>query len=287
MQLIESMVDTACWSAIFRAEENERSDALFRDRWARELAGERGARILKAIPLGPCDSWSPAVRTHLIDRMVMQCIEREGVDLVLNLGAGYCMRPYRMFLPKTLRWIEADFPTLIEEKNARLASQEPACRLERVGLDIRIGVDRRALLNRLGGQCKRGMVITEALLFHFTAGEIGEIGGDLAGQGRFAFWTADIMNPAMLVIFKYAMNRHLESAGADLHFAPAGGPGFFRRMGWEPREAHSIFREAARLRRLCPWLRGVSLAPDAPPWMPFIPWMGACLFGRPAANIGV
>jgi len=37
--------DTALWVAVYRAEESERTDAVFHDPYASKLAGERGTQI--------------------------------------------------------------------------------------------------------------------------------------------------------------------------------------------------------------------------------------------------
>ena|ERR1700741_2601535 len=47
---IQHISDTARWAAVYRARESEREDALFRDPFARRLAGERGEHIAKATP---------------------------------------------------------------------------------------------------------------------------------------------------------------------------------------------------------------------------------------------
>ncbi|PYL21082.1 MAG: SAM-dependent methyltransferase, partial [Verrucomicrobia bacterium] len=39
------MSDTARWVAVYRARETQRTDAVFRDPFARQLAGERGEQI--------------------------------------------------------------------------------------------------------------------------------------------------------------------------------------------------------------------------------------------------
>ena len=55
--------------AAYRAEESERRDALFRDPWARQLAGERGLRALDAMPHGRRFAWPMVVRTVLFDEL--------------------------------------------------------------------------------------------------------------------------------------------------------------------------------------------------------------------------
>ncbi len=51
---------------------------------------------------------------------------RGGIDGVVNLAAGLDARPYRLQLPRTLRWIEVDLPAMVKEKgDARLNCTMP------------------------------------------------------------------------------------------------------------------------------------------------------------------
>jgi len=47
--LIRNISDTARWVAVYRARETERADGLFRDPFARRLAGTRGEEIAAVI----------------------------------------------------------------------------------------------------------------------------------------------------------------------------------------------------------------------------------------------
>src|ERR1700720_3770251 len=96
--LIRNISDTARWAAVYRARESERENALFRDPFARRLAGERGEQIAKARPLHEKHSWSWVTRTYLFDRIISEQIG-QGADMVVNLAAGLDTRPYRMQLP--------------------------------------------------------------------------------------------------------------------------------------------------------------------------------------------
>ena len=49
---IRSVADTALWVAVYRAEESERKDAIFKDPYARRLAGERGFNIVESMEAG-------------------------------------------------------------------------------------------------------------------------------------------------------------------------------------------------------------------------------------------
>src|SRR6266511_3868475 len=113
--LMEDVSDTARWVAYYRALESERSDALFRDPFARRLAGERGRAMAEKMPPVALP-WAIAVRTRVYDELILETIERDRVSAVLNLAAGMDARPYRLRLPKALRWIEADLPSILAAK---------------------------------------------------------------------------------------------------------------------------------------------------------------------------
>src|SRR5438046_7427925 len=105
--LIANVSDTARWVAAYRAEESARPDALFRDHLAARLAGEKGAAIAKRAAPRLHSGWPLVVRTKVIDDLVLDAVA-DGADLVVNLAAGLDTRPYRLKLPPTLRWVEAD-----------------------------------------------------------------------------------------------------------------------------------------------------------------------------------
>ena len=94
-QAIQNVSDTAFMVAGFRASETERADALFRDPLAAKLAGDHGCTILTALPRRYVGEWTVVIRTVIIDALLRQAIA-DGVDTILNLGAGLDTRPYRM-----------------------------------------------------------------------------------------------------------------------------------------------------------------------------------------------
>ena len=112
---INNVADTALWIAGYRAQETERDDHLFLDPLAKKLAGSRGMGMVATTPHTQAMAFAMVIRTVAIDRLVLSAIDR-GVDTVINLGAGLDTRPYRMKLPWTLKWIEVDFPDMINFK---------------------------------------------------------------------------------------------------------------------------------------------------------------------------
>ena len=147
--LIRDISDTARWVAVYRARESEREDAVFRDPFARALAGERGERIAGSVKLGEENAWSFIARTYLFDRFVTRLVAH-GADMVVNLAAGLDTRPYRMELPASLRWVEVDLPDILDYKEEILADAKPVCQLERVRLDLSNEDGRRGLFADLG-----------------------------------------------------------------------------------------------------------------------------------------
>src|SRR3954465_7948017 len=170
--LIRDVSDTARWMAVYRARETDRADAVFRDPFARTLAGERGERIAAALPFFEEHAWSIVARTHLFDRLVTRLVQ-SGVELIVNLAAGLDARPYRMALPASLRWVEVDLPEILDYKDEILADVKPACARERVRLDLTNEAARRGLFARLGREAQHAAVLSEGLVVYLMPREVG------------------------------------------------------------------------------------------------------------------
>ena len=245
--LIENVSDTSFWIAHLRAVETERADALFRDPFAGRLAGERGAQIAAAMPMSRVIAWTVAIRTCIIDNYINFAIG-EGVDSVLNLGAGLDTRPYRMNLPASLNWIEADYPHIIDYKERVLASERTRCRLERVQIDLADLSQRRRLFERVNAQTKKMLVITEGVIPYLSTGEAASLADDLRTLDHAGLWVVDYLHPEMM---KYRQRKGMGRAmqKASFKFAPADWFGFFREHGWQAKEIRYVAEEAERLGR--------------------------------------
>ncbi len=277
--LIRDITDTARWVAVYRARESERADAVFRDPYARALAGDRGERIANALPFGQEHAWAWTARTYLFDRYVSQQIAA-GADLILNLAAGLDARPYRMDLPGSLRWIEVDLPETLDYKEQVLAGTTPRCALERVPLDL-FNVDaRRGLFARLGRGATRIVVLTEGLLIYLMTDAVVGLGRDLANAAAIQHWIVDIVSPGLLRMLQDQMGDIVKQAGAPYLFAPAEGPAFFEQAGWTPIALSSILKTARKLDRLPPFLRMMAMLPESKGPQGSRPWSAVCLLAR-------
>jgi methyltransferase (TIGR00027 family) len=280
--LIRNVSDTARWAAVFRAQESERPDALFRDPYARRLAGERGQQIAEAMTMHSRHAWSWVMRTYVFDDYLTREIAN-GVDTVVNLAAGLDARPYRMQLPASLRWIEVDLPDLIAYKTEVLAGETPRCTLERVPLDLADLARRRALFAQIGASARRVLVLSEGLLIYLSREDVNALATDLSKAASFRYWMFDIVSPGLReMMMKQAGGggAELERAGAPFKFAPAEGPDYFRQFGWRPLEVRSTFKSASKVGRL-PWsLKLFGLFPESNGKQGKRPWSGLCLFER-------
>ena len=260
-QSLRNISDTALWVAAYRARESERADALFHDPFARKLAGPRGEKIAKELEQGQRYDWPYVSRTLRFDQIISQQVQ-QGADMVINLAAGLDARPYRMDLPASLKWVEVDFPAMIDYKDEILAGEKPRCALERVKLDLSDVPARRALFQRLGSGARKVLVATEGLLVYLTRDENIALAQDLAAQPSFREWVIDLCSPGLLKMLQQNLGA-LEKAGSPLKFGPEEGPDFFRPVGWAPVEIYSMLKTAAKIKRLPFFLRLISLLPES------------------------
>lgn len=245
---VSDVSDTARWVAYYRGVETFRPNAIFKDPLAVRLAGEKGRAIASRANKYMGNGWPIVARTKAIDDLILDCVAR-GCDGVLNLAAGLDTRPYRLALPPSLPWIEADFPGIIDEKNAVLANETPRCRLQRVGVDLSDTQTRRAFLEEAIGDRKRVLVLTEGLVMYLDEATVRALSRDLRRPG-IAWWILDTFSPASRDWSMKMMAADLKQA--PLVFAPENGVAFFEALGWHARDVRSLMAEAKRLRRL-PW----------------------------------
>ncbi|MFL6373164.1 MAG: class I SAM-dependent methyltransferase [Pyrinomonadaceae bacterium] len=275
---IRNISDTALWVAIYRAQESERPDAHFRDPYARRLAGQRGEKIAAEMHKKMSIAWPMIARTVNIDRIVNDAVAA-GADMVINLAAGLDSRPYRLELPADLKWVEVDLPDMVDYKEQALAGETPACKLERIRMDLRDVAGRREVFARLNDECSKALIISEGLLVYLSQEEVSALAEDLAAQPKFREWIIDLANPALLKMMRKTYDN-LADADAAMKFAPAEGPAFFEQFGWRPVEIHSALHTAAKLKRLPFLYRLFAFLPDSQGRKPNQVWGGVVRLER-------
>ena len=153
--------------AYARALEAERPDAIFQDSLSRRLAGEAGEGIARAVGDAELIARGIAVRTAVMDELILQKVKRDEVDLILNLAAGLDTRPWRLALPSILRWVDVDLPAILKYKTSVIGSERSACKYESLDADITDSTARARVFEHCGG-ARRVLVVTEGLLVYLT-----------------------------------------------------------------------------------------------------------------------
>lgn len=248
---IEHISDTARWVAEYRAMETDRPDAVFRDPYARRLAGPRGAEIVATMKQGRAMAWPMIVRTAVFDEMILDRV-RAGCDLVLNLAAGLDARPWRLELPSMLRWVDVDLPGILGHKVDELKNERPRCRYEPVMLDLTDIRKRQALFAQLGAQSKSALIVSEGLLVYFEPEQVAQLARDLHEPPSFRWWLIDIASPRLLKFLTGKWGKALERGKSPFKFAPAESTKFFEPHGWREVVFRNPGEDARRLHREMP-----------------------------------
>ncbi|MGB7212566.1 MAG: class I SAM-dependent methyltransferase [Gemmatimonadales bacterium] len=247
--MIEHVSDTARWVAYYRAMETDRPDALFRDPFARRLAGNEGKAIVDSLRNGRQSAWAMIVRTAVFDELILDRIQHRGATLVLNLACGLDTRAYRLPLPPDLRWIDVDLPGILEYKASALQAETPRCRYEAIAADLTDGHARDQLFGRVGTADPRVLVVAEGLLIYLTPGQVADLARALHDRPSFRWWLIDLASPRLLKLLARSWGTHLEHGNAPFQFGPAEGTAFFHATGWREEIFRSSLEEARRLHR--------------------------------------
>ena len=263
-QQLQSVSDTAFWMAYYRALESARPDALIHDPYARLLAGERGEQLVQHLTKGQGMTW-PILRSVCFDELILRQVA-QGIDTVLNLAAGLDARPYRLHLPASVHWIEVDLPEVIDYKEERLAGVAPVCRLQRIAVWLSQHDLRQSLFAEINAASGRVLVLTEGLLTYLRPEEVTSLTIDLYSQSRFECWITDLAAPFIVARMKKHLGKDLLAANADMYFAPAEGPEFFRPHGWRVMEFRDFLDEGRRLNRELPMARFGRVIEPMFPW---------------------
>ncbi len=247
--LIKNVSDTAFMVAVFRATENRRARPLFRDPLPTGLAGEHGIRIVDSSRARPSSAAGPSSSAPASS--TPSSTRRSGGDRhhsQSRRGPRYTSVPPH---PRLLRWIEVDYPHVIELKNSRLADDKPTCQLTRVA-DLADDKRRQEFLQVTAAGSSRILVLTEGVIPYLESEAVATLARELRSYSSFIGWITDYFSP---LTYKYRRRRKgLAQAmkNAPFKFEPLDYFGFFAQLGWNPREVSYLPEEGARLGRPFP-----------------------------------
>jgi methyltransferase (TIGR00027 family) len=187
---INHVSDTALMVAACRAHETSLDDAYFHDPFAERLAGERGLAILNAMPHANILRIGLAIRTRFIDDLLIDALSHNAIATVLSVGCGLDTRPWRLELPRDLRWVEVDFPDILDYKEQHMVGAMPRCRRERLSVDLNDPAQRRVMYEAAG--VSPALMITEGLLMYLSAATVDALASETATNTNVAHWIVDI-----------------------------------------------------------------------------------------------
>jgi methyltransferase (TIGR00027 family) len=248
---IQHVSDTSHWIAHYRAIESAREDALFKDPLAAVLAQARGENISSRLGFSKPMGWSVAIRTFIIDQFILSAIA-DGVDAVVNLGAGLDTRPYRLDVPPQLKWIEADFPQVIDFKEQHLKTEKPRCELRRVRLDLSNETERGRFLAEINSSSRKVLVLTEGVVMYLTNEDAASLGKALAAQNNFHYWITDYLSSYFMKLYHQGHMGRLRTENIPFLFNPKNWTEFFKNTGWNLKEMRYLSIEGRKLGRPTP-----------------------------------
>jgi methyltransferase (TIGR00027 family) len=166
---LESLAQTAWWTAAARACESRRGDRLFDDPWAGLLAGRRMVEQFEAALQGSGTADLQAVITRFFDEFALRGIRENGARQVVLVASGLDARAFRLSWPPQTRLFELEQPSLTAYKNQRLALIDAKPRCERVTVGVDLDKPWADALLRAGfDPLKRSIWILESFLYFLS-----------------------------------------------------------------------------------------------------------------------
>lgn len=254
--IINDVTDTAFWIAHYRAEENLRKDALFRDPFAHILIGDDGKKIATHTQGSRYTAWSVVIRTAIIDRFIYNLLPHK-IDTIINLGAGLDTRPYRLNLDKNLNWIEVDFENIINYKNEKLDQLKPNCNLKRIALDLSDDSKRDSFLKENASNSKNILVLTEGVIPYLTNAHAKSLADALYSFPAIKFWITEYYSPEILQFLR-TPKRIKQMEKSPFQFYPDDWFEFFHQSNWLELDVNYFGIESQKIGRTPPtpgWLK--------------------------------
>jgi methyltransferase (TIGR00027 family) len=187
------------------------------------------------------------VRTAVLDRLILDKVNRDEVDFVLNIGTGFDTRPWRLGLPAKLQWLDVDLPRILDHKAEVLRGRSTSCQYEALPADILDASQRAAVLSAFPAT-RRVLVVTEGLLVYLKPTQVRELAEDLWNRPSCKWWFTDLVGPRALQLLRQVWSVKLRADA--FHFGPADSVRFFGKLGWQEESFHSSQEEARRLNRV-------------------------------------
>jgi methyltransferase (TIGR00027 family) len=262
---------TARWAAANRALETDHSSPLYRDPYARDLAGDAGFDVLysmrTASGMGTFSGPDPylTIRTRFFDDALLDTVRATSIDQVVILAAGMDARAFRLEWPAGVCLFEVDRNDVFKHKEAVLSRMQARPRCDRRVVQQDLSQSWVSALLDAGFDPKRkAAFLAEGLLYYLDQAAVGSVFDVLRGIAAPGSWIGvDAVNPEVLTSpFMATYLKRLAQFGAPWKFSVADPEAFMHARGWQPTIVHPGESEANFGRWVLP------VMPRALPGMP-------------------
>jgi len=216
---ISPLGSLALIDAANRALETERTEALYRDPFARALTGDVGMALFQEMrPLwGTASGSLPAmqpqpylsIRTRFFDDALQKAVRTASLTQVVVLGAGMDARALRLAWPAPLAWFEVDTEEVLGRKERVLRRLPPShCARRAVCADL--AGDWLTPLLAAGFDANRpAAFLIEGVLLHLAAESVTNVLRVLRNAARRGSWIGlDVMSS--MTVASPLMSAHLK-----------------------------------------------------------------------------
>ena len=238
---------TSRWVAANRALETDHAAPLYRDPYARELAGEAGFDVLysmrTAAGMGTFSGPDPylTIRTRFFDDALLGAVRDSSIDQVVILAAGMDARAFRLEWPRGIRLFEVDREDVFTHKETVLSRMKasPSCDRRIVQRDLaQPWVS--ALVDAGFDPKRKAAFLAEGLLYYLDESAVVSMLDALGGVSAPGSWLGlDAANPEVLTSpFMATYLRRLTELGSPWKFGMAEPEAYFAAKGWQ---ANAVF----------------------------------------------
>ncbi|MEO8522470.1 MAG: SAM-dependent methyltransferase [Acidobacteriota bacterium] len=232
---------TAQWVAANRALETESPEPLYRDPFARALAGEAGFAMLGAmraaigLPMSSAADPYLTIRTRYFDDALREAVRDESVRQVVILASGMDTRAFRLEWPEDLVLFEVDRDDVFDYKEPLLGrtGQRPRCDRRVVRADLTHQWT-APLLAAGFDPARPSAILAEGLVIYLEALEVTSLLSSMRGIACTDSWLGlDLANQALLeASFLAPYKKRLADAGCPWKFAVEDPETWLASHGW-------------------------------------------------------
>ncbi|MGL6339789.1 MAG: SAM-dependent methyltransferase [Waterburya sp.] len=215
---------TSLYIAAMRAFETERSDRLFEDPFAADLAGSEIMTKIKQWAEDNDESFpSVTLRVRFFDDFLLRV--NSNIEQVVMLGAGMDTRAFRLPLSANTNFYELDRAEVLEQKDVVLKDVPAKCNRYAIAADLEKHWQDKLIAQ--GYQADSPSIwLLEGLIYYLQDSEVNDLLQAISDLSANGSWIgADVMNKKMI--------KEPDSWSKYWHFGCDNPEELFAEYGWK------------------------------------------------------